>query len=102
MSNLKPKTFAVYWADTKQLLTKEERRAVLQVAILEALSPDEVLLRDPDNGKLIVVRNTDGVKGLFCSLCRSNLSHERYGRSCPEFATCVYKDKHLAKKEEQN
>jgi hypothetical protein len=98
----KQKAFAVYWADNKRLLTKEERRSLLQTAILEELGPDDVLLRDPDSGRLIVVESTGTVTGIFCALCQSNLTKDRYGKPCPNFAACVYEGHHRAKKEEMS
>jgi len=46
----------IYWADTKAVLSKDERFGMLQHALLESLDQDEILLREPVSGRLIVVR----------------------------------------------
>jgi hypothetical protein len=95
MSKLPP-TLAVFWSDTRELLTRHERRDILQEAILESITPSEVLLRDSKSNRMVVVTSKDE-KGLFCSLCKSDLVRQRYGANCPGFAKCALKGKHVGK-----
>ena len=92
-----PKTFVVFWGDTREVLSREDRRNILQTAVLEHLSSDEVLLRDPASRRLVVVRSAAEDKGLFCDLCRTSMTKHRYGKTCPDFANCVYRDEHKKK-----
>jgi len=87
-------TLAVFWADSRELLSKKERREFLPQAVLESITPNEVLLRDKSTGRLVVVTSIDE-KNLFCSLCQSELVREEFGRECPRFAKCAARGKHL-------
>lgn len=86
---------AVFWGDTRKLMTKRERTAVLQGAILESLTPNEVLLRDPASKRLIVVTAVKDQE-LYCALCRDDLVRRNYGETCPGFAKCVVNGEHRA------
>jgi hypothetical protein len=87
MSTKKP-SLAVFWADTRVLLTYNERNELLRGALLESLTPMEVLLRDSKTGRLIAVTSTDE-SNLFCALCKNDVVRTRLGRTCPKFATCL-------------
>jgi hypothetical protein len=88
---------AVFWGDTRQLLTREERRDLLNLASLESLTPSEVLLREPKSNRLIVVTSVKD-QVLYCSLCKNELMRKRYGQSCPGFARCCLDQKHEGEK----
>src|SRR5512144_2787327 len=93
MTDKTPK-LAVFWGDNRTLLSHKERRKLLQNAILESITPSEVLLRERTSGRLIVVTSSDE-KGLFCALCKSDLVREHYGKECPLFAQCLGKGAHI-------
>ena len=84
---------AVFWGDSRELLSKNERQRILQDAILESITPNEVLLRDRSSRRLVVVTSTNE-ENLFCSLCKSETVRKELGKTCPEFAKCALKGKH--------
>lgn len=92
---MKKPDLAVFWGDTRRLLTKRERTAVLQDAVLESLNQSEVLLRDRSSNRLIVVTSAVKDQVLYCSLCEDDLIHTRYGQPCPGFAQCLLGKRHL-------
>jgi hypothetical protein len=93
--NADPK-LAVFWGDTRTLLTRQERKTILASAKLEDITPEEVLLRDTKSGRTIVVTSTDE-KNLFCSLCASDRVHREFGKKCPKFARCAIHGRHMGK-----
>ncbi len=93
MPRKKQPKLAVFWGDTRELLSKRERDALLSVAILESITPNEVLLRDRESQRLIVVTSVEEGR-LFCTLCKTDAVRERYGRTCPQFAKCLLNGEH--------
>jgi hypothetical protein len=87
MAKKKP-TLAIFWGDTRELLTKQERADVLAYAVLESITPEEILLRDRKSSRLILITSVDE-KRLFCSLCKNEVVRSRYGKTCPSFAKCL-------------
>lgn len=92
MSREKP-TLAVFWGDTRELLSRQERMSLLSEAVLESITPAEVLLRDRSSGRIIVVTSVSE-KNLFCSLCKTDVVRRKYGKSCPGFAKCLVHGRH--------
>jgi hypothetical protein len=84
---------AVFWGDTRILLSEQEKKDILASAILESVSNDEILLRDTGSKRLIVVTDRHQ-KNLFCALCKTEVVKERYGRTCPDFAKCILTQGH--------
>ena len=89
---------SVFWGDTRQLLTEEERRELLHSASLESISKDEILLRERKTKRLIVVTGATKSQVVYCSLCKNELIRKRYGQSCPGFARCCLEQKHQGEK----
>lgn len=94
---MKRAKLAVFWGDTRTLLSMSEKKEALATATLESISNDEILLRDVKSGRLIVITDKNQ-KNLFCALCKSELVHERYGQTCPDFAECALAGEHRARK----
>jgi hypothetical protein len=93
---------AVFWGDSRQLLTLVERRDLLNNASLESIANDEILLREPISKRLIVVTSAKKDQVLYCSLCKNELIRKRYGQSCPGFARCCLEQKHKGEKEKKS
>lgn len=55
-SGKKNVTLVIYWADTLVLLTYVERKNLEQIGRLVSLTPSEVLIDDPRNGRKVVVK----------------------------------------------
>jgi hypothetical protein len=88
----KAPVLAVFWGDTRELLTKTERVRILQDAILESITPSDVLLRDRISLRLVVITST-AEKKLFCSLCKNDDIRSELGKTCPQFAECTLKSR---------
>lgn len=84
----------VFWGDTRELLSKEEMRRIIKDVFLESIDNDEVLLRDRSSMRLVVVIGVGDGKNLYCNLCKNEISQERYGADCPEFAKCILEGTH--------
>jgi len=84
----KKPTLAILWGDTRELLSHDERVNALAGAVLESITPDEILLRDRISNRLIVITSVDEAR-LFCTLCKNEVVRHRYGRTCPSFAKCL-------------
>jgi hypothetical protein len=91
MTERKP-TLAVFWGDTRELLSEFEKKGLLQDATLESISPDEVLVRDVKSMRPIVITSTDE-PNLFCTLCKDEKIRRLYGKACTDFAVCGLKKK---------
>lgn len=90
MSKKRP-TLAVFWGDTRTLLSKRERDSVLGLASLESITPSEVLLRDRKTDRLIVITSKDE-PDLFCALCKTDEIKRKYGGTCTGIARCLLDD----------
>jgi hypothetical protein len=88
MSEEKKPTLAIFWGDTRELLSKRERDEVLASAVPESITPEEILLRDHRTQRLIIITSVDEGH-LFCSLCSNDEVRRSLGKTCPEFATCL-------------
>jgi hypothetical protein len=89
MTERKP-TLAVFWGDTRELLSDNEKREILQDATLESITPDEVLVRDVKSMRPVVITSTDE-PNLFCTLCKTEKIRQLYGKACASFARCAFK-----------
>lgn len=88
MSNKKKPTLAIFWGDTRELLSKRERDDILFSAIPESITPEEILLRDRKSQRLIIITSVEEGR-LFCSLCENSEVRRSLGKTCPDFATCL-------------
>ncbi len=79
----------VFWGDTKELLDRTERRSVIHTAVLEDITPSEVLLREVYTQRVIVVQRNGDVEGLKCSLCKDEHTRKRYAKECEEQEKCA-------------
>jgi hypothetical protein len=93
---VKSAKLAVFWGDTRTLLSEDEKKDALAHATLESISGDEILLRDVATNRLIVITEKNQ-KNLFCDLCKNELIRERYGKTCPDFAKCALQGEHRGK-----
>lgn len=87
MKNEKP-TLAAFWGDTRKLLSYGERQSVLATAKLESMTPTEILLRDMQSNRLIVVTSVTEAD-IFCDVCDKDTTRHTFGRACPHFAQCI-------------
>jgi hypothetical protein len=83
---------AVFWADTRELLTWQERKAVMSKATIESITPSEMLLRT-SVGRLVAVTTTDE-EDLYCSFCYHDGIRAKFGGTCPDFARCAKYGRH--------
>lgn len=83
-------TLAVFWGDTRKLLSYKERLSVLPDIRLESMTPNEILLRDTRTMRPVVVTSVEE-DGLSCDLCDQDVKGGRhtFGNVCPRFAECL-------------
>jgi len=79
---------AVFWGDTRTLLSYRERKEILPRARLESITPDEVLVRDYPSQRLIVITSRNE-PNLFCALCKTDAIRKMYGATCTGIAHCL-------------
>jgi hypothetical protein len=93
----KPKvaSLAVFWADTRTLLSARERLAVMSRAVIESITPAELLMRT-HTGRLVAVTAATE-KSLWCDLCAEDSIRAKYGGTCPSFAKCCSNGRHRGK-----
>ena len=87
MSDRTP-SLVIYWGDTRQILSNEERAELFHHATLEALDFDEVLIRDLKSRRLAVIAGL-GTPNIYCSLCLVEKPEEHFGGECLRLGKCV-------------
>jgi hypothetical protein len=81
-------TLVIYWGDTREVLSNNDRADLFHHSNVESVDFNEVLLRHWPTGRLVVVRGL-GEKGLHCSLCSTELVEDHFGGECIRLGKCV-------------